>query len=65
MSRILFVIGHFLQPIQMQLSLKQKPFAQFFAGFLKCISNFEHLEKNMTLIGYVISKLESAKDVVS
>ena len=49
----------------MQLSLKQKPFAQFFAGFLKCISNFEHLEKNMTLIGYVISKLESAKDVVS
>ena len=31
------------QPIQMQLSEKQKTFSQFFFGFLKSILNFKHL----------------------
>ena len=33
------------QPIQMQLSLKQKTFYQFFAAFLKSSLNFEHIFK--------------------
>ena len=32
-------------PIQMQLSEKQKTFSQFFAAFLKCISNFERFQE--------------------
>ena len=40
-------------------------FCQFFAGYLKSTSNFEHFEKKMTHIGYVFSKLETAKDKVS
>ena len=31
-----------LQPIQLQLSKKQKICSQFFHGYLKCTSNFEH-----------------------
>ena len=31
------------QPIQMQLSQKQKTFSQFFFAFLKSILNFKHL----------------------
>ena len=33
------------QPIQMQLSQKQKTFSQFFFAFLKSILNFKHLPK--------------------
>ena len=36
------------QPIQMQLSRKEKTVSQFFAAFLKSKSNFVHLEKKMT-----------------
>ena len=32
------------QPIQLQLSKKQKKFSQFFAAYLKSISNIEHFE---------------------
>ena len=31
------------QPIQMQLSQKQKTFSEFFFAFLKSILNFKHL----------------------
>ena len=34
------------QPIQMQLSQKQKTFSEFFFAFLKSILNFKHLPKN-------------------
>ena len=34
-----------MQPIQMQLCQKEKPFSQFFSGFLKSSLNFEHFEK--------------------
>ena len=33
------------QPIQMQLSKKEKTFPEFFAPFPKSTSNFEHFEK--------------------
>ena len=33
------------QPIQMQLSQKQKNFSEFFFAFLKSILNFKHLPK--------------------
>ena len=33
------------QPIQLQLSMKQKPFSQFFAAFLKFTSNFKYFEQ--------------------
>ena len=34
------------QPIQMQLSQKQKTFSQFFSEVLICKLNFEHFQKN-------------------
>ena len=37
------------QPIQMQLSRKQKTFSHFFAAFLKCSLNFEHFLKKRWL----------------
>ena len=33
------------QPIQMQLSQKQKTFSEFFFAFLKSILNYKHLPK--------------------
>ena len=33
------------QPIQIQLSQKQKTFSQFFFAFLKSILNYKHLPK--------------------
>ena len=45
----------------MQLLKKQKKNSQFFAAILKLTSNFEHFEKNMTLIGYVFPKLRTVK----
>ena len=36
---------NFRQPIQMQLSQKQKTFSQFVSAFFKSIFNFEHFEK--------------------
>ena len=33
------------QPIQLQLSKRQKIFSEFFAAYLKCTSNFEHFEE--------------------
>ena len=34
------------QPIQMQLSQKEKTFSELFFAFSKSISNFEHFPKN-------------------
>ena len=52
------------QLIQILLSQKRKTFSEFFSAFLKCTLNFEHFEKNMTLIADVFSKLPSAKKVI-
>ena len=45
----------------MQLSLKQKSFAQFFAAFLKRTLNFRYFEIKTTLIDFVFSKLRTPK----
>ena len=52
------------EPIQMQVSRKQKTFSQFFAAFLKSSLNFEHFQKKMTLIAEVFPKLRSPKNKV-
>ena len=48
----------------MPLSQKEKRFSQLFFVFFKSAFNFEHFQKNMTLIAYVFPKLETRKDVV-
>ena len=52
------------QLIQIPLSQKQKTFSEFFSPFLKCILNFEHFQKKMTVIADVIPKLSSPKKVI-
>ena len=52
------------QPIQMQLSQKQKTFPQFFFAFSKSILNLKRFPKKMTLIAHVFAKLRVPKDVV-
>ena len=41
----LFKRGNLTQPIQSQLSQKQKTFSVFFSAFLKSSLNFEHIQK--------------------
>ena len=45
------------QPIQMQLSKKQKTFSEIFFEFLKSVLNFKHVPKKMTLIAYVFPEI--------
>ena len=52
------------EPIQMQLSKKQKKFSEIFFEFLKSILNFKHLPKKMTLIAYVFPKIPVPKNMV-
>ena len=52
------------QPIQIQLSKKKKGFSQLFAQFLKSASNFEQFEKITSLIGYLLPKLQTLKNLV-
>ena len=51
-------------PIQMQLSEKQKIFSRFFAAFLECLSNFEHLEQKDDSHRFCISEINVFKNVV-
>ena len=44
-------------PIQMQLSLKPKPFSDSFVQFLKYLSNFKHFEKKDDRHSYFISEI--------
>ena len=48
-----------MHTIQMHLSQKQKIFSEFFSGFSESALNFEHFQKKMTLIAYVIPKLKN------
>ena len=45
------------QPIQMQLSRKQKTFSEFFAAFLKSSLNFEHFQKKDDSHSWSISEI--------
>ena len=49
------------EPIQMQLSKKEKTFPQIIFEFFKSILNFEHLPKKMTLIAYVFPEYRFPK----
>ena len=49
------------QPIQMQVSLKQKTFSQFFSGFLKSSLNFEHFHKKHDSHSWAISKMTESE----
>ena len=52
------------QPIQMQLSRKEKTFSQFFYAFLKSSLNFEHFQTKGDSHSWGISKItESEKQV--
>ena len=52
------------QPIQMEVSQKQKSFAQFFFAFSKSIFNFKHLPKKMTLIADVFPEIPAPKNMI-
>ena len=49
------------QPIQMQLSPKQKTFPQFFSPVLKCKLNFEHFREKDELQRGCISEITKTK----
>ena len=55
---------NWMQTIQMHLSRKQKIFSEFFSAFFESALNFEHFQKNMTLIPYVFPKLPTTKDLL-
>ena len=42
----------------------EKLFIEFCVHFVESASNFEHFQKQMTLITYVFSKLRNPKNVV-
>ena len=57
--------GNLTQPIQRQLSQKQKHFFPFFFFvFLKSLLNFTHLLKKMMIIADVFPKLRAWKHMV-
>ena len=49
------------QPIQMQLSRKQKTFSDFFSAFLKSSLNFEHFQKKDDSHSWGISKITESE----
>ena len=46
-----------MEPIQVQLTKKQKPFSVFLSALLKFKQNFEHFEKKDDCIGLCISDI--------
>ena len=53
-----------MQPIQILLSQTQKTFSQFFSLFFKSALNFEHFQKQMTLMDDVFPQLPVPKKVI-
>ena len=49
------------QPIQMQLSRKQKTFSEYFCAFLKSSLNFEHFQKKDDSHSWGISKITESE----
>ena len=52
------------QPIQMQLSQKNKDFYQSFSAFSKFALNFEYLQTKKTIIADVFPKSQTQKNLV-
>ena len=66
MTSILFITGRIYGQLFKCNYLRNKFFLLFVVTYLKSTSNIEELEKkNMTLIGYIFSKLETAKKEVA
>ena len=53
-----------METIQMHLSQEPKFFSKFFSPFFESALNFEHFQKNMTLIAYAFQKLPTTKNVL-
>ena len=53
-----------VEPIQIQLSKKQKNFSEFFLAFLKSLLNFKHLSKKKTQIADVFPDIPPPKNMV-
>ena len=51
-----------MQTIQIDLSQKQKNFSEFFCAFVESTLNFEHFQKDVTLIAFVFLNLRTPKD---
>ena len=54
-----------MQRIQTHLSQKKKTFCEMFFAFFKSKSNFQHFQKNITLIAYLFPNLGTPKNVVT
>ena len=52
------------QPIQMQLSQKQKTFSEFPSALMKSRLSFEYFQKRMSLITDVFLKLQTPRNMV-
>ena len=50
------------QPIQMQLSQKEKTFSELFFAFLKSSLNFTHFPKKDDLHSWCISKIKGSEN---
>ena len=57
----LFNRDNLTEPIQMQLSRKQKTFSEFFSAFLKSSLNFEHFQKKDDSHSWGISKITESE----
>ena len=57
----LFNRDNLTQPIQMQLSRKQKTFSEFFSAFLKSSLNFEHFQKKDDSHSWGISEITDSE----
>ena len=53
-----------MQTIDGHLSQIQKIFSDFFSAFFESALNFEHYQKKMNLIAYVVPSLPTTKDVL-
>ena len=53
-----------MQTIQMHLSQIQKIFSQFFSAFFESALNFEHFQKKLKLIAYVVPSLPTTKELL-
>ena len=51
-----------MQTIQIDLSQKQKKFSEFFCAFFESTLNFEHFQKDVTLIAFVFLNLQTPKN---
>ena len=57
----LFNRDNLTQPIQMQLSRKQKTFSEFFCSFLKSSLNFEHFQRKDDSHSWGISEITDSE----